>query len=263
MLMSELSSRSGVPIATIKYYLREGLLPPGAATSATRADYGETHLRRLRLIRALVDIGEVPVAAIGKILAVVDDDSASVHQMLGTVQYELGPHPAGPAEDDPDWQAASREVDDLIVDMGWTVAPNAPARKLLAQTLAALRSTGSAPPGPGLRTYAEAMAGLAASEVASLDPSARDLSGSTASVGVPSAGDPSAGDPSAVDRSAGDSRVALAESAIVGMVLHERVIMALRRLAQEDASARHFGAAKQMPWPIDAGQRRLTPTSAD
>ncbi len=256
MLMSELSSRSGVPIATIKYYLREGLLPPGAATSATRADYGETHLRRLRLIRALVDIGEVPVAAIGKILAVVDDDSASVHQMLGTVQYELGPHPAGPAEDDPDWQAASREVDDLIVDMGWTVAPNAPARKLLAQTLAALRSTGSAPPGPGLRTYAEAMAGLAASEVASLDPSARDLSASTPSVGVPSAGDPSAR-----DRSAGDSRVALAESAIVGMVLHERVIMALRRLAQEDASARHFGAAKQMPWPTEAG--RLTPASAD
>lgn len=258
MLMSELSSRSGVPIATIKYYLREGLLPPGAATSATRADYGETHLRRLRLIRALVDIGEVPVAAIGKILAVVDDDSASVHQMLGTVQYELGPHPTGPAQDDPDWQAASREVDDLIVDMGWTVAPNAPARKLLAQTLAALRSTGSAPPGPGLRTYAEAMAGLAASEVASLDPSARDLSASTPSVGVPSAGDPSAR-----DRSAGDSRVALAESAIVGMVLHERVIMALRRLAQEDASARHFGASKQMPWPTDAGQRRLTPASAD
>jgi DNA-binding transcriptional MerR regulator len=239
MLMSELSSRSGVPIATIKYYLREGLLPPGAATSATRADYGETHVRRLRLIRALLDIGEVPVAAIGKILAVVDDDSASVHQMLGTVQYELGPHPTGPAEDDPDWQAASREVNDLIAGMGWTVAPNAPARRLLAQTLAALRSTGSAPPGPGLRTYAEAMAGLAASEVASLDPSARDLSASVPSVGAPPAGDPPAG-----DLSAGDSRVALAESAIVGMVLHERVIMALRRLAQEDASARYFGIAK-------------------
>jgi hypothetical protein len=45
--------------------------------------------------------------------------------------------------------------------------------------------------------------------------------------------------------SAGESRIALAESAAVGMVLHERVIVALRRLAQEDASAGHFGAARE------------------
>jgi DNA-binding transcriptional MerR regulator len=216
MLMSELSSRSGVPVATIKYYLREGLLPPGAATSATRAEYSQTHLRRLRLIRTLLDIGEIPLAAIGKILAVVDDESVGVHQMLGAVQYELGPHPARPADDDPDWQAASREVDDLIASMGWTVAPTAPARTLLALTLAALRRTGSAPPGPGLPAYAEAMAGLAAGEVAGLGPAPES-------------------------NQADGSRVALAESAVVGMVLHERVIVALRRLAQEDASARYFG----------------------
>ncbi|MDQ6641642.1 MAG: MerR family transcriptional regulator, partial [Actinomycetota bacterium] len=31
MLMSELSQRSSVPVATIKYYLREGLLHSGQA----------------------------------------------------------------------------------------------------------------------------------------------------------------------------------------------------------------------------------------
>jgi DNA-binding transcriptional MerR regulator len=149
MLMAQLSRSSGVPIATIKYYLREGLLPPGSAISATRAEYDGTHLRRLRLIRALVEIGEIPVAAIRTILGVVDDESASVHAMLGTVQYQLGPHPAGPAEDDPDWQAACREVDALIADRGWRIAPQAPARLLLAATLAALRRTESAPPGAG------------------------------------------------------------------------------------------------------------------
>ena len=154
MLMAELSRSSGVPIATIKYYLREGLLPPGAATSATRAEYGEAHLRRLRLIRALLEIGEVPVAAIGKILAVVDDESASLHVMLGAVQYELGPHPGLPAEADQDWQAACGEADALIADLGWVVAPGAPARTLLVAALAALRRTRSAPPGPGLRAYA-------------------------------------------------------------------------------------------------------------
>ena len=214
MLMAELSRRSGVPVATIKYYLRQGLLPPGVTTSATRAEYGQAHLRRLRLIRALLDIGEVPLAAIGKILAVVDDQAVSVHEMLGAVQYQLGPHPAVPSDGDPDWQAARRQVDDLIASLGWTVGPAAPARTLLALTLAALQRTGTAPPGAGLRAYAEAMAGLAATEVASLDP-------------APPPGE--------------GSRVALAESAMLGMVLHERVIIALRRLAQEDASARYFG----------------------
>ena len=217
--MGELSRSSGVPIATIKYYLRERLLPPGTATSATRAEYGEAHLRRLRLIRALLEIGEVPVAAIGNILAVVDDESASVHVMLGAVQYELGPHPARPAEGDRDWQVASHEVDELIEGMGWTVAQTAPARTLLIATLAALRRIRSAAPGPGLRAYAEAAAGLADDEVASLGLVTRTPDGPDAD----------------------GSRVALTEAAVVGMVLHERILIALHRLAQEDASSRYFG----------------------
>ena len=239
MLMAELSRRSGVPVATVKYYLREGLLPSGVTTSATRAEYGQAHLRRLQLIRALVEIGEVPVAAIRKILAVADDESASVHQMLGAVQYELGPHPAAPPDEDPDWQAARRQVDDLIASLGWIVAPAAPARTLLALTLAALRRTAAAPPGPGLRAYAEAMAGLAAGEVASLEATPGRSLAAMPSAGIPPTGIPPAGIPAAGDPA--EARVALAESAVVGMVLYERVIVALRRLAQEDASARYFG----------------------
>ena len=55
MWMAELSERSGVPVPTIKFYLREGLLPRGEARGATRAAYDVDHVRRLRLIRALVD----------------------------------------------------------------------------------------------------------------------------------------------------------------------------------------------------------------
>ncbi len=46
MRISELSRRSGVSIPTIKYYLRDGLLPAGRATAANQADYDEDHLRR-------------------------------------------------------------------------------------------------------------------------------------------------------------------------------------------------------------------------
>jgi DNA-binding transcriptional MerR regulator len=49
MRLSDLSAASGVPVATVKYYLREGLLPPGRLTAATSAQYDDSHLQRLRL----------------------------------------------------------------------------------------------------------------------------------------------------------------------------------------------------------------------
>lgn len=222
MQISELSRRSRVPVATIKYYLREGLLPQGTATSATRAEYGEEHLRRLRLIRALIEIGEIPVAAVRHILERVDDESVSLHDMFGAVQYSLGPRPSRPMLD-ADGQAASRDVDELIAELGWQVNQDAPARALLARTLAALRRAG-ATRGPGLHVYATAMAALAAKEVAGV------RAGAAAQPG----GEPAA----AGDR---ETRVELAESAVAGMVLHERVLLALHRLAQEDASATLYG----------------------
>ena len=42
--IAELSSRSGTSIPSIKFYLREGLLPSGEATGATRARYDESHV---------------------------------------------------------------------------------------------------------------------------------------------------------------------------------------------------------------------------
>ena len=57
MRISELSSRTGIPVATIKFYLRENLLHPGVRTAATQAQYDESHEARLRLIRALLGPG--------------------------------------------------------------------------------------------------------------------------------------------------------------------------------------------------------------
>lgn len=53
---------------TIKYYLREGLLAAGELTSPNQAHYGPGHERRLRLIRALLDVGGLSLAAIGEVL---------------------------------------------------------------------------------------------------------------------------------------------------------------------------------------------------
>ena len=120
MQMGELSERSGIPIHTIKYYLRTDLLFQGLATAATRAQYDQSHLRRLRLIRALLEIGDLPLAAVQRILATVDDECVPPHQLLGTLQYALGPAVNRP-EAEPDWLAACEEVDSLVSRHGWRV----------------------------------------------------------------------------------------------------------------------------------------------
>ena len=72
MRMAELSRRSGVPTGTIKYYLREGLVPPGEATAPNQAEYGQQHLDRLDLIRALREAAGLPIATIARVFAAMD-----------------------------------------------------------------------------------------------------------------------------------------------------------------------------------------------
>ncbi|KUP95458.1 MerR family transcriptional regulator, partial [Thermobifida cellulosilytica] len=69
MRIGELSRRSGVSVPTIKYYLREGMLPEGERTAANQVRYSESHLRRLRLIRGLIDVGGLPVPTVREVLA--------------------------------------------------------------------------------------------------------------------------------------------------------------------------------------------------
>lgn len=99
MRVGELSKRSGVPVPTIKYYLREGLLPAGVLTSPNQAHYDDEHLRRLRLVRALVDVGGLSIAAVRDVLVAIDTRDDSLHNKLGAVQEAISQ--PGSAELDP------------------------------------------------------------------------------------------------------------------------------------------------------------------
>ncbi|MFG1999282.1 MerR family transcriptional regulator [Spirillospora sp. NPDC048911] len=207
MQISELSDRSGLTVQTIKFYIREELLPKGAAASSTRSEYDERHLERLRLIRALREVGDLPVASIKRIVTAVDDDTVGMHELFGTTQHAIGPHVLPP--DDPHWRAAREDVDALIRELGWQVARRAPARDLLAQTFVALRRLGFPITLTDLRPYVKA-----AEEVAEHE----------------------------IGRVAGDApRSRTVHSMLVSTVLYEQVLSALHRLAQEDASARRYG----------------------
>ncbi|GAA2824594.1 MerR family transcriptional regulator [Nonomuraea rubra] len=204
MRISELSARSGVAIPTIKYYLREGMLHQGEQTAATRAEYDETHLRRLRLIRALLDVGRLSVASIKKIVAAVEDESLPVHQMLGTAHWALSP--AVEPEPGEEWQAARAEVDTLVADLGWDVHPDAPTRDELAQTLVRMRQLGLA---VDLAPYVEV---------------ARKLVAEVEMDSIPFDG----------------PRDAAVEALVLGTVLYGRALDTLRRMAHESESAKRL-----------------------
>ncbi|MFE0098856.1 MerR family transcriptional regulator [Streptomyces sp. NPDC059009] len=207
MRIGELSRRTGVPVPTIKYYVREGLLPQGELSSPNQAQYDEVHERRLRLIRALLEVGGLKVAAIAEVLGAVDDPERPLHKVLGAATHRLGGPDA--TDDDAEAAAAQTAVEDLISRRGWRADPSNNAAGDLARALAALNRVGHADFVELLDAYADA-----AEQVARAD------------LGY-------------VGR-----RVAvedLVESVVIGTVLGEAAFNAMRRLAHVDASARLYG----------------------
>src|SRR6478735_2327031 len=99
MRMKELSEASGVPVATIKFYLRERLLPAGERTHPNQSRYTVAHLRRIRLIRALIDVGGLSVAGARGVTAVLDLPGQDLHNVLGLVGQAM-PRPLLPPDTD-------------------------------------------------------------------------------------------------------------------------------------------------------------------
>jgi DNA-binding transcriptional MerR regulator len=206
MRISELSRASGVSIPTIKFYLRENLLPQGTPTARTQADYSEGHLRRLRLIQTLTGIGGLRLRDVRGVLQAIDDQELGTHELLGTVHHTLGPHPDGkPA---PDEVQAMSEIDRFLAELGWRVSQEAPARRTLARALTTLRRMGRDADAGVFEPYARVADELADREVATVSPTG--------------------------------SRTEAVEGAVVGTVVFEAALVALRRLAQEHHSALRF-----------------------
>lgn len=206
MKISELSRRTGVPVASIKYFLRQELLPAGRATAATLAEYGDEHVQRLRLIKALTALGGLSIAATRNVLAAIDQADSS-EGALGAVSYAL-PVPvaaqsaAGDEEEAEAEATAGAEVAELLAALDWQAPGTSPHVQGLTSALKELRRL-DARYAPGeLAAYARL-----AESVARLD----------------------------LERAAGvDDPVALAERAVIVFAICAPVFELLRRLAQED-----------------------------
>lgn len=206
MRVAELSRRAGVSVASIKYYLREGLLAPGERTGPNQAAYDEGHVRRLRLVRALIDVGGLSVASTREVLRAVDDDEVRLNDVLGVAQVAVTAVPA--PTDDHATARAKTLVDALVTRRGWRVGPSNPGRRAAVEILATCDRLGAHDLLDGLDAYAHAVEELARTEVDTV-----------------------------VDRGDRESTV---EGAVVGMVLGSSLISALRAMAQEAAGARRL-----------------------
>src|ERR1041384_2393660 len=121
MRMAELSAESGVPVATIKYYLREVLVPAGELTSPNQAQYQAKHLQRLKLVRALLDVGGLSIVDVREVVRAIDD-GASTHGLLGVAQHGLVVRKNEVDEESRAW--AMGLIDEVAKQRQWEIQPD-------------------------------------------------------------------------------------------------------------------------------------------
>jgi DNA-binding transcriptional MerR regulator len=207
MKISELSRQSGVPLATIKFYLRERLLSPGEASGPNQAEYGPEHLRRLALIRTLKDVGGLSIAALKRVIAAVEAPDIAIGEALETGIDALSDRPAPEPMSEPEAQARRRTELELAAYLGahgWDIRPGAAAFEALVDAVLAVRRV--LDPGfaiAGLEGYLKATDAIAAGEIAHTAEALK--SGATEAL----------------------------QAAIAGTVLFEPILLSLRRLAHE------------------------------
>lgn len=208
MRMSELSERTEVPVATIKYYLREGLLPDGERITPRLTEYDERHVRQLRLLRVLREVGDVPVERLRGVIAAAGSPDGTIHELFAEASDALSPTPPEP---DATQELARTVVDDLVAGAGWThVRADSPDRELLAATIATVIRRGTHPGGrEALVPYVDAADRIARYELGGLDDT--------------------------------KDRQDLLEEMVVGRVTFGEILASLRRLAQEHYSFERFG----------------------
>ena len=192
MLISELVERSKVSTATVKFYIREGMLPPGESEGSRRASYSEDHLARLRLIRALLTVADLPLVRIKAVLALLDKPNAEVGGLLREAIYAIG----DPAISD---QTPTPRASASLESLGHGYANHEPGMSMLDKALLALDDAGISISPDRMRLYARAMWEISEAEVAAIP----------------------------------ESSVEAIRYTVLGTVVVEPLLIALRRLAQQ------------------------------
>ncbi len=151
-----------MPLSAIKYYQRENLLPEGERSAPNQVSYGEDHVRRLRLVRALIETGGLSVAATKDVIQTLDAEQAPLAETFSVVQQAM----CSPRSADLASSGRSRErVIELAASLGWAISTDNPGVDTVARALDGLLAIDFDAPASYLATYANAAAAVAAADV--------------------------------------------------------------------------------------------------
>ncbi|GAA2087152.1 MULTISPECIES: MerR family transcriptional regulator [Brevibacterium] len=158
MKLSELAAAADTTTASVKFYIREGLLPPGEKRNQTTAVYGRPHLERLELILGLRRHIGSSLETIRALTEVIDDPEAgdlAVMEAAQTLAVGERRPPEGRAEASGggDGREALRDV---METQGWPDAASA-ARAAVEERIARSAAVGIEWRTDTLRTIADAV----------------------------------------------------------------------------------------------------------
>ncbi len=226
MRMSELSATTGVTVPTLKFYLREQLLHAGERTSPNQAQYDATHVERVRLVRALLEVGGLSVAQAARVVGALDSDLPlssvfGIAQRAVSIPAALADSDGTAADAEPAPTAGQTRIAELCESRGWRVHPNNPGLPLAARVLDTYAALGlDHIPGTVLEDYAQAADLVAAADLAAVG---------------------AVGEPTEMTR-----------TVAAGTVLGDALFAGLRRIAQEAESLRRFPLPDDAPAPAAA-----------
>ena len=207
MRISELAETTRIPVATIKYYLRERLLQEGEKRTQRLTEYNETHVRRLGLLRLLREVGQIPVAGLRRLVQMSQGAELTVHETFAAATAALVPAPlAGLVS-----PSTLKAVDEMTASAGWSNIPQGhPDRENLAALLEQMAAYDTHPRDPGeIVPYLRFADEIARYEISHLDDS--------------------------------KDRLGLLEEMVVGQVVFGEMLASLRRLAESHHSYLRFG----------------------
>lgn len=168
MKISELSTETDVPVATLKYYLRERILHAGVVISRTQSVYDETHVERVRLVRALTGAGGLSLATTRRVLEAIDVSDPSRADLMGAAQRALlgrdhvvEPPPGGE-------MTGTSRARAWLAHVGWKVHPEDPVIDELDEAWAACEAAGLGLDEARMSAYAEAVLEIAHIDVRSV-----------------------------------------------------------------------------------------------
>ncbi|MGD8168146.1 MerR family transcriptional regulator [Herbiconiux sp. P16] len=207
MQISQLSEQSGTPAATIKFYVRAGLLPAGDRIGGNRTEYGEEHVHRLRLIRAMLEVGKLSISSVAAVLDALDTPGQPLAETFEIAQNALS-RDVVPDVSEPSEESVAR-VDAVIARAGWTHCGDNIGRRIVAQAVDAFAKAGHPLADDYLDDYAAAARRVAEADLTAVGRLA-----------------------DSVDRT---------ELMVIGTVLGDTLSLGLRRTAQAHiTSERHF-----------------------